>query len=317
MTRLATAQLHSGFGNRLFQMAAAAWYAKRFNRQLVFIDDYMGHTVHDAATPEFLFKVLQSVPRLKSVPSGSSVHSITYRSLQQDSDADVAVLDGYFQSPEYAEALRPHAQAYLAGLVDRRTTAWIHVRCGDYMRLTSLFNTFSMEGFRSYYEQALRAVPGPYELISDDPAKATQFLGQLLSPEAVSVLPRLSLEDTFAHFITSSGAIVCNSTFSWWGARMLTWVRPEALVASPSPWCRVTVFQKTLGLVWRSFEPPELARKPDASQWTLVNFKTNTGLSTAEWTLLATCATVVMLVVALLSRRRKRSLQPRLLEGAQ
>lgn len=129
---------------------------------------------------------------------------------------------------------RMAAQAAL-GIQDPRTTAFVHVRRGDYLELPPT-DFWRQEG--DYYSSCLAALRGGAQpptrtlLFSDDPiwCKAQPWadgLEIIVQPDELLTLAAMSL--------CQGGAIIANSTFSWWGA-MLGAAAAGAPVYYPARW---------------------------------------------------------------------------------
>ena len=134
-------------------------------------------------------------------------------------------------------SLRPYVQDFLHELNASRLpleTTFVHVRLGDYNR--GLFNAHNIAN-DNYYLKAFKVTNGPYEIISNDPIQAKTKIETLIGKE-VTVYGLKSMKETFERFIMSSNGIIANSTFSWWGAKMLIWRRAEGNITTPKPWTR-------------------------------------------------------------------------------
>jgi len=310
-----TAHFTSGLGNRLFQAAAAAWYASKHDRQFVICEALLEVPVHASEANEVLLDLLHTVPVLKQRPSDVAI--VSEQDLAWPQTASFIVLEGYFQQETFAEALRPYVTGYLRRLLHstpRSPHCFVHVRQGDYKG--RLFNIFALRDLPEYYRRALRMLPGPYLLTSDEPQRAQTML-EALWPEASerSLLETTHLGPTLASLIMCSRAIVCNSTFSWWAARLMTWSQcmehqdPRAsggsvaaegptsgpIVVVPKTWCRTLVdlswFAWIPGFRWA---PIGDLGTPESAGWTSVDWPTNDGLEAAELALIALVAGLVL-----------------------
>jgi hypothetical protein len=147
--KLVTARLTSGFGNRLFQMAAAAWYAETFERQLVFVDRYMGPAVHDKETNNYLKKVIE----IQTVNEFNTTTILKESQISRPSVSDLVVLDGYFQNATYALSLKKYLTKYIDSLISTNqglVSTFVHVRLGDYDR--NFLNSFKLNK-NDYYNK--------------------------------------------------------------------------------------------------------------------------------------------------------------------
>ncbi len=149
-------------------------------------------------------------------------------------------LDSYFQ---YYPPLAPYEKEirslFLQGLRSSESepqTAFLHIRRGDYLHNPNYHFIQSIE----YYEKALRllqeknASVAQIKIFSDDIAWAKS------QPLFSSPLFSFSEEDNELHALREmaschGGAIIANSTFSWWGA-FLGAYSVRATVIYPSRW---------------------------------------------------------------------------------
>lgn len=262
-----TAKLSSGFGNRLFQIAAAASYAQCHDRKLVFVDRFIDVSVHDVNAMRYMKHILE----IPTVRVTEDPVMIVETQLGKDYDANLVVLDGYFQVPTYVMALKPYFQRFLDSMPKESLgTTFVHVRLGDYDH--SLFNAMYLN-LENYYLKAMKG-PGPYEIISNEPEKAEKRLK--LSNVFYSVLPLMNMAKTFERFIMSSHAIIANSTFSYWGATLMKWRDPDATIIMPSPWNRLNFVMKSVSYVCPRITPNRLATSES------LQYDTYSGLNTGE-----------------------------------
>lgn len=113
----------------------------------------------------------------------------------------------------------------------------LHVRRGDYLLPKHYANVGTVCGL-PYYRHAVDEICGRVEgarfyVFSDDPAWARENL----PVEAVAYIDWNTGEDSWQDMFLMSRCrhhIICNSTFSWWGA----WLdpRPDKVVIAPERW---------------------------------------------------------------------------------
>ena len=135
------------------------------------------------------------------------------------------VLDGYFQYlPAICDVI-PDIKSDLLSVLDSRITAvkekyaiqqetvFIHVRRGDYVPLTHLFGGVG----ETYYTNALKgfSTGKRFLVISDEPewCKQQPWLNSYEIVDEPDELDSLAIMAS-----CKGGAIIANSTFSWWGA---------------------------------------------------------------------------------------------------
>ena len=105
----------------------------------------------------------------------------------------------------------------------------VHVRRGDYVADQSIAARFGPPSV-DYYLAAMRRMPGPILIVSDDASWCRTVLCPL--EERAEVHESGSLHDDFAVLLGASELTVSNSTFSWWAA----FAGHAGRVIAPSPW---------------------------------------------------------------------------------
>ena len=301
-----TVHLKSGLGNRLFQLAAAATFAAKHHCELVVYDGLVEEPVHDKQANEFLWTVVK-VPHMEGLPEQSVTVYGTYEALDlyEITSSSVIVLEGFFQDARFASALRPYVQDYLDSVtssVPRRTNSvMVHVRLGDYNHQAP--GNLHYIDIAKFYKRALAYVETSklLEVFSDEPDKIETILGPSLEGRTYVVAPRGSLHMTLESMITCTGAVIANSTFSWWAAMFMTWTHPSAFVMMPSPWSRLETIWSTLSRATKYVEPAGLLVPgkdfgPDFDRWKALEFGGPT-LVRSEWFIAAIVAILVCFVL--------------------
>jgi hypothetical protein len=124
-------------------------------------------------------------------------------------------------------------------LQDLSTIGFIHVRRGDYLTAPAGFNQLDYKG---YYERAKALAPNlsRWLILSDDIAWCKTNIGEVIDePDELAGLALMSL--------CHGGAIIANSTYSWWGA-MLGPHKAQAPVIYPLQWlndAHPVIFQRS------------------------------------------------------------------------
>lgn len=222
-----------GIGNQLFQLAAGLAVQQVIGGVLYMLPvRYNKHSGRDYRESLYI-----RVKSIDTIPQGYLLYS-QGDSFEQWNPAilkggllgkTTIALDGYFQ---YLPAIRnviPDIKSDLLSALDSRITSmrekyairdtentvFIHVRRGDYLTLSHLFGGVG----ETYYTNAVKGFPTGkrFLVISDD---ATWCRGQpwLNAYEIVDEPDEL---DSLAIMAScKGGAIIANSTFSWWGASL-------------------------------------------------------------------------------------------------
>lgn len=225
--------LTGGLGNRLFQHAAALGLAEKWGVPCVFYLPAMAPTNHGPF--DSIFKLFPSTPILTEEepqyilrePNG---HVFTYSSFQEIPIQQNCLVDGWRQSARYfplqgvfaaldqaipKERQRELLQRYS---IAQATTCFLHVRLGDYTILPH-----HQIDLGAYIKKAsLEFPPGSTFLVFSDEAIQHKSLLETMV-RSLGHCPTVveETDELEALFLMSQcwgGAIVANSTFSWWGA---------------------------------------------------------------------------------------------------
>jgi hypothetical protein len=250
--------LTGGLGNRLFQHAAAAGLAEQWRYPLVFHVPECEPTNHGPF--DSIFKLFPSIPvitenkpvqRIPEMPGAV----FTYTPFPPTPVAQFASIDGWRQTeryfptsgltPDFSSALPESCQRKLLETFkletneQRKNTWFLHIRLGDYKILPH--HQIDLNG---YYSKAVAHITKGARvlLFSDDLNEYGPFLIQYL--EALGLCAEMAqvpdeLETLYLMSNCWGGAIVANSTFSWWGAYFTRKLHPEPesyVAVFPSRW---------------------------------------------------------------------------------
>ncbi len=258
MKRWVAGHLTGGIGNRLFQHAAAAGLAEQWNIPLVFCLPECEPTNHGPF--DNIFKLFPSIPLIDACPSVKRLAEapggvFTYTPFPSLPPADFTSVDGWRQTDKYfpSQGLHPNFESALSAerrsqleqqfgvrtQEQRLNTYFIHMRLGDYKILPH-----HQIDLHSYYSQAIQHIPKGKQvyLFSDELDKYGTYLQGLLRQMGVEVnLAPVSdeLESLYVMSLCWGGAVVANSTFSWWGAYFAkqSTASPSTFVATyPGKW---------------------------------------------------------------------------------
>lgn len=224
-----------GLGNRLFQHASAMGLAEKWGHRLVFYLPAAAPTNHGPF--ENLFKLFPDVPFVTETqphivipePNG---HVFTFTPFQEERVAANLLIDGYRQTERYFPVRGVHASLEAAvsearqqellhkyNLIEQKdTTCFVHFRLGDYKILPH-----HQIDIGSYLQKASQQFPkGTRFLVFSDEASEYKAMFEstlaALGHIPVVVTETDELESLYLMSQCGGGAIVANSTFSWWGA---------------------------------------------------------------------------------------------------
>ena len=216
--------LRGGLGNQLFQYAAGFLHQKINNGKLLFISSPNQHDITDYRTIFELEKHDTDVPYFRH-----TLHQEDSFSYWNPSDYkyQVLYLYGFFQNykalkpilPEFKEIillkLKSRKEIVLHKYTILHSSGFIHVRRGDYLEMSDIHHIQDI----TYYSEALNKMTHiqNWYIFSDDIAWVkTQPLfnniGAVFVDESDPLMSLALMSEIH------DGAIIANSTFSWWGA---------------------------------------------------------------------------------------------------
>ena len=210
-----TAVVCGGLGNQLFQYAAGRALALRNGTEVTLDLDWFD----DPARPYWLPYELDQFT-IKAQRAGATGER----------------LDGYWTSESYfayaKEQIRGElrfrdppsgAHASLIRRMQAEESVAVHVRRGpaaDYQGDARFVTAPDYPLLPlSYYESAMRTLPGKFYVFSDDPAWCRANLGS-----GCSIIEGNTGVDDLRLMSSCRHQIIANSTFSWWGA----WLNPNS-----------------------------------------------------------------------------------------
>jgi hypothetical protein len=216
--------LMGGLGNQLFQYAAGISFEGQGEGTLYL---YRAHSnSHSKTDYRYLFK--------RGIPLNSRVPSFTLQlgpfSPWNPSDYPRPItLNGYFQNLPSIQSILPMVLEDLReslgrmGLTQHKGKTFIHVRRGDYLTYSHLYGGVEED----YYKKAMVLFSNNFIVLSDDPAwcRVQPWLAHCEIIDEPDELKALAI------MASCEGAIIANSTFSWWGAML-----SAKKVVYPSKW---------------------------------------------------------------------------------
>lgn len=190
-------------GNQLFQIAATIGYAKKYGQDYCFNNwNYSEH-----------FKVpLDNNNNVLVNTRIEDENTLGYFTIR-DYDANMGNVDlyGYFQSEKYFIHCKDVILNMFKTNYNKLSAGFIHIRRGDYLKYPDYHTNLSLD----YYINGMDKLSfKKYYCFSDDIewCKNNIIDSRLVFVENTSEIEDLKLMQQ------CSGAIIANSSFSWWGA---------------------------------------------------------------------------------------------------
>ena len=262
--------LRGGFGNQLFQYAAARTllldssnprlsvfsYGSSRGSEHPDLESVLGIPIrYPSRLQKMRYRHLASNDTALDVLSGATARLIgqltsTQVVMQDDPfesrhvvPASLYVLDGYFQhhawwSPTWAQVARELHSVSPAGFEElrRESRVVVKLRRSDYIS-----NGWQLSDH--FYEQAFEvlqvrnrevtAICEDHDYLPEFAAFARRFGCTLAAPVTLTGNPNL---DDFWNLAAASTLVLANSSYCWWAAAVAEEGSPETKVAYPTPW---------------------------------------------------------------------------------
>ena len=209
-------KLMGGIGNQLFQYSAGVLQKNVNSGNLLLCKP---ENDHDSIDYRFLFTQGNSydgvIPHCKTLYQENGF--LTWN--PNDYKDDIVLLYGYFQNYKVLKNILPEFKIHILNSLKQfqifdiiPNSGFIHVRRGDYLNNPNSHHIQALE----YYEKALKLMShiSHWYIVSDD---LEWCKSQELFKNMTYVTEDTIYSMAFMTMITK-GAIIANSSFSWWGA---------------------------------------------------------------------------------------------------
>jgi hypothetical protein len=227
MKNLVSVKLKGGLGNYLFQISCAFDYSIKYNKNLI-IDDKNAYEVHKKIET-YKNNIFQNLKfehlSNEDIDCIYEEKDFTYNEIPQ-TDKNL-LLDGYFQSEKYFEENKNKIKSLFEcekelkillfkkfSFITNEKTCSIHVRRGDYLKLSDHHPSQSLQ----YYEAAIENFDKErlFVVFSDDIEWCKNEFKKI-DKKFIFMEKNTDYEDLYLMSFCNDN-IICNSTFSWWGA---------------------------------------------------------------------------------------------------
>jgi len=247
-----------GLGNQLFQYTAGLTVALKHQCSLYLSKELMNN--HNTLQNNYseLFEYGSESEYLGrnilTIPGFTMFTRLAFHPWTVDEVPRQSVLLGYFQYyPAIKETIPLVCESLSRKLFERRaavllkygvgpTDIFLHVRRGDYLDNPDVHY---LQG-RDYYETAYKLLteklgyqPSKSFILSDDIEWCREQEWLMTIPGATLVDEPNELDALSLMSLIKAGAIIANSTFSWWGAIF----NPNAIIIHPKRWMFSQIFE--------------------------------------------------------------------------
>lgn len=237
------AQLVGGLGNQLFIIAATYAYSLKYNKAFHISKTWSGIS---ESRPSYWTTLLKNIPGVKDLTNYIDYKEKDFSYNPIPKYKGNIRLKGYYQSPKYfsgyeekirhlfklPEDLNSFASEYMKKF-DGNTTVAIHIRRGDYLKLSKTHYIQSID----YYNTAKKVMEEKlgfrplYLYFSDD----KEWVRDNFILEATdTIIDDLDKDyEEFAVMQKCNHFIIANSSFSWWAA----WLSNlDGIIIAPLQW---------------------------------------------------------------------------------
>ena len=239
-------KLMGGLGNQLFQIASTYAYAKDNNFEVGFDLSETLLPLQGRPASTYERNLYMTLPKIKH--EDYSFHTYTEPRWEYDKipPKDNLLLKGYFQSPKYFDHRRKDVLSYFLneevriGILNRLKDAYcvelkdsvsVHIRRGDYLKFPNIHPMPPMSYFIESVRQISEKTPVNCVLVFSDDIDWCKR--NIHSPKFRFVEGLQDYEELLLMSLCSAN-VICNSSFSWWGAYLNEKV--NKIVYAPKKW---------------------------------------------------------------------------------
>jgi len=236
-THWVSCKLVGGIGNRIFEIVAACGVAEKLHRPVVFYDIEVTKYSHQGIRN--IYYLFPHIPIVHGTHTVKDIHEEKVRPYKyavnavnvQDTESNILIhgcrqninnFPSYQITPSFDMFLTKEKEEelltkYKVKTIEEKVNTWfIHVRLGDY----KLYKELSHITVESYHRHLLKHIPENANILlfSNEIDTAVSLLQTYMNRP---YLPCVEQNECISLFLMKQcwgGAIVPNSTFSWWGS---------------------------------------------------------------------------------------------------
>jgi len=218
-------RLMGGLGNYMFQISTAYSLSLRDNKDL--ICDYSDNMVPHKPYKNYINNIFRKIKFSNSVGDYTPYREKGFNYSEIPKIEGNVKIFGYYQSEKYFKNFRNEIldlfeidektndklHENYSELINHNNTCSIHVRRGDYVRLSDYHKVQDIQYFINSYNEM--GEDKKYLIFSDDPQWCKENFDFI--KDKVFIEGNNDYEDLYLMSLCKNN-ITCNSTFSWWGA---------------------------------------------------------------------------------------------------
>ena len=252
--------LQGGLGNQLFQIAAGMYLKDFLDKDVVFDATLLTKVPKKIRLRDVEVEWLLDTSELKNSSfttlSNLLLEKYASNSILREKDLNDLVLNritsrtkvisGYFHNYEYAEKTWPKISMKILGKLDENTPNLstnnkylaVHFRGGDYLNDEKTRESHGVTGF-NYFNHAIKKLiketdTNKVVFVTDSPDFLRQNLSKFEDID-INISSSNNIYEDLAVIANSSGVVMSNSSFSWWGAFIANKISNAKIIA-PTPW---------------------------------------------------------------------------------
>jgi hypothetical protein len=255
LSKRVSVEVHSGLGNRLFQMAFLYGIAHMHDIRPVLIRSMLKPCRTHFADPfkyHAFYKLFEIIDvydfpqKVKTIVEDRN-EPCTFKSYQKDTiclndNREITLFKGFFQSEKYWKDVKEDIKCAFSDILEKNyrgekhdlsDTMFIHVRGRDHIH--NVNSVHKMDDIDHYYQKCLERTKDEdirYVIFTDDLTylSSLRFVNFLESYDIIQVD---ELDTIYLMTQCGKGGICSNSTFSWWGSYLNA--SPNKRVYMPTP----------------------------------------------------------------------------------